>query len=115
MNSCVVILMGDLELIKVLCEEDEDLTGAPMAGNDEAGAAVAAVPFTPSSMNSAEAPALSPAPEPTPAAPTPTPAETNTGETPSPIEPLGVNETKTAPANSNPLEDKKDDFLKDLE
>lgn len=67
-----------------------------------------------------EAPAVAvtpaaPAPEPTPAAPTPTPTETNTGGTPSPIEPLGVNETKTAPSNSNPLEDKKDDFLKDLE
>ena len=65
-----------------------------------------------------EAPAVAatpadPAPQPTP--PVPPPAETNTGETPSPIEPLGVNETKTAPANSNPLEDKKDNFLKDLE
>jgi len=65
-----------------------------------------------------EAPAVAatpaaPAPEPTPPAPEPTKA--TPGETPSPIEPLGVNETKTAPANSNPLEDKKDDFLKDLE
>ena len=67
-----------------------------------------------------EAPAVvatpsTPAPEPTPAEPAPAPTETNTGETPSPIEPLGVNETKTAPANTNPLENKKDDFLKDLE
>jgi len=47
-----------------------------------------------------------PPPEPTPA---PKPAEAK------PLAPLGVNEKLTAPPNSNPLEDKEENFLKDLE
>lgn len=50
-------------------------------------------------------------------APTPQPAETKPAETekPAAIAPLGINEKLPAPANSNPLEDKGEDFLKDLE
>ena len=53
-----------------------------------------------------------PAPAPTPAAPTPKPSDPNS---PDSLKPLKVNETITAPSNSNPLEDKGGDFLKDLE
>ncbi|MBL6923213.1 MAG: hypothetical protein ISR39_13690 [Akkermansiaceae bacterium] len=49
---------------------------------------------------------------PTPAATVPKPADPNTPES---LKPLKVNETITAPSNSNPLEDKGGDFLKDLE
>ena len=47
------------------------------------------------------------------------PAETTTATAPSepadPLSPLGVGEELSAPANENPLENKGDDFLKDLE
>ena len=55
---------------------------------------------------------------PSPAAPVDVP-KTNIPETPSdpidPIDPLGVNDKLPASPNSNPLEDKEEDFLKDLE
>ena len=38
-----------------------------------------------------------------------------TSETPGPLAPLGVNETLPAAPNSNPLEDKGENFLKDVE
>ncbi|MDG1671020.1 MAG: hypothetical protein P8M08_14390 [Akkermansiaceae bacterium] len=53
-----------------------------------------------------------PAPAPTPVTPAPKPADPST---PDSLKPLKVNETITAPSNSNPLEDKGGDFLKDLE
>lgn len=61
----------------------------------------------------AEPIALAPvAPAPAPLAATP---KLTTPETPSSLAPLGVNEKLPAPANTNPLEDKGEDFLKDLE
>ncbi len=54
------------------------------------------------------------APKPsTPAAVEPKPADTP--KKPVDLAPLGVNDKLPAPTNKNPLEDKKDDFLKDLE
>jgi hypothetical protein len=58
--------------------------------------------------------AVEPAPVPTPAPAKPAPAPAKTPEDKAP-KTLGVDQTLTAPANSNPLEDKKEDFLKDLE
>jgi hypothetical protein len=53
------------------------------------------------------------------AAPSPTPPVAapiiTTPEAPDPIAPLGVNDQLPAPPNTNPLEDKGEDFLKDLE
>ena len=51
------------------------------------------------------------------AQPTEQPPATPTDPSNKPVElaPLGVNEELPAPPNVNPLEDKKDDFLKDLE
>ncbi len=58
-------------------------------------------------------------PEPTPPESTDQPpAETTTpipAEPADPLSPLGVGEELSAPANENPLENKGDDFLKDLE
>lgn len=51
-------------------------------------------------------------PEPTPPAPGP---EAPSTDPPDPIAPLGVNDKIIAPSNTNPLEDKGEDFLKDLE
>ena len=64
-----------------------------------------------------------PAPEPvvnlTPPASTPVPPvpEPKLSDPAKPVNlaPLGINEELTAPPNSNPLEDKGEDFLKDLE
>jgi len=53
-----------------------------------------------------------PAPEVSPQTPTPTPAP---APTPDPLTNLGVGEELPAPPNENPLENKGDDFLKDLE
>jgi hypothetical protein len=52
-----------------------------------------------------------PAPVPTP----PVPPETPQPAPPPNLTPLGVGEQKTAPPDKNPLENKGDDFLKDLE
>lgn len=51
---------------------------------------------------------------PAPAPPATAPQLTNP-EAPTSLAPLGVNEKLPAPANTNPLEDKGEDFLKDLE
>lgn len=59
--------------------------------------------------------------EPTPVAVVPTPAppvtkpKVTTREAPNPIDPLGVNDQLSTAPNTNPLENKKEDFLKDLE
>ncbi len=53
-------------------------------------------------------------PVPIPAPPVPEPKITDP-EKPANLAPLGVNEQLPAPANTNPLEDKGEDFLKDLE
>ena len=53
-------------------------------------------------------------PAPTPVPPVPEPNITDP-EKPVNLAPLGVNEQLPAPPNSNPLEDKGEDFLKDLE
>ena len=45
----------------------------------------------------------------------PKPSTLETPETPGPLAPLGVNEKLPAAPNTNPLEDKGEDFLKDLE
>ena len=54
-----------------------------------------------------------------PAEPIPEPAvpelKVTTPEAPDPIDPLGVNDQLPAPPNKNPLEEKGEDFLKDLE
>jgi len=58
---------------------------------------------------------------PAPAAPAPAteaepkPSSIKTPEAPGPLAPLGVNEKLPAAPNENPLEDKGEDFLKDLE
>ena len=60
--------------------------------------------------------AAAPAPVTTPAEPTPAPApEPQTQPADKAPGTLGINEQLTAPPNSNPLEEEKDDFLKDLE
>ena len=84
--------------------------------------ALTAIPYF---LQGEEQPATQPTAVATPATPAPAPAPTSPpapeanvttpDDTPASLKPLGVNETKTAPANSNPLEAKKDDFLKDLE
>lgn len=58
--------------------------------------------------------AAAPVAEPAPPEPTPTVTDPATPE-PGPLAPLGVNDQLPAPPNTNPLEDKGDDFLKDLE
>jgi hypothetical protein len=45
----------------------------------------------------------------------PKPAENTTEPAPDPLSKLGVGEEISAPPNTNPLENKGDDFLKDLE
>ena len=65
-------------------------------------------------------PAPEPAPEPVATAPATPPPPVATPEPAPPkkttdLSPLGVNETLTAPPTSNPLEDKGEDFLKNLE
>ena len=70
------------------------------------------------------APAPEPEPEPTSVAAAasapateaePKPSSIKTPQTPGPLAPLGVNEKLPAAPNKNPLEDKGEDFLKDLE
>lgn len=56
--------------------------------------------------------AAEPAPAPPPPAVEPAPVEE---KKPDPLSTLGVGEELTAPPNENPLENKGDDFLKDLE
>jgi hypothetical protein len=56
--------------------------------------------------------AVEPAPAPPPPAAEPAPVEE---KKPDPLSNLGVGEELTAPPNENPLENKGDDFLKDLE
>lgn len=60
-----------------------------------------------------------PAPEPIAKAPAPAPPapEPNPIDPAKPVDlaPLGINEKLSAPANTNPLEDQTEDFLKDLE
>jgi hypothetical protein len=51
-------------------------------------------------------------PIPEPAVPSP---KVTTPDAPDPIDPLGVNDQLPAPPNKNPLEEKGEDFLKDLE
>lgn len=46
---------------------------------------------------------------------TPQPAEPAAEPAPDPLSKLGVGEELSAPPNTNPLENKEDDFLKDLE
>lgn len=53
-------------------------------------------------------------PAPTPVTPVPEPNITDPKK-PAKLAPLGINEELTAPPNTNPLEDKGEDFLKDLE
>jgi hypothetical protein len=57
-----------------------------------------------------EKPAPAAAPEKAPEVPTPAPAPA-----PDPLSKLGVGEELSAPPDTNPLEDKGDDFLKELE
>ena len=59
-----------------------------------------------------EAPAAAPAPAPT--APVPEPNPIDPGK-PANLAPLGINDELPAPPNTNPLEDKGENFLKDLE
>ena len=56
--------------------------------------------------------AAEPAPAPPPRAAEPAPVEE---KKPDPLSTLGVGEELTAPPDENPLENKSDDFLKDLE
>ena len=60
----------------------------------------------------AAAPAAEPAPAPAPPAVEPAPVEE---KKPDPLSKLGVGEELAAPPDENPLENKGDDFLKDLE
>ena len=66
-----------------------------------------------------ETTSTTPDPEPVataaPAAPAPATPEPTKPENPGPLAPLGVNEKLPAASNTNPLEDKGEDFLKDLE
>lgn len=62
-----------------------------------------------------EAPAAVTATALPPVAPPPVPQETPKPAPPPDLSPLGVGEQKTAPPDKNPLENKGDDFLKDLE
>ena len=69
----------------------------------------------PAPLPAAPAPvATAPSTAPAPAPPATAPQLTNP-EAPTSLAPLGVNEKLPAPANTNPLEDKGEDFLKDLE
>ena len=68
-------------------------------------------------MGGEEKPALvaeNPAPVEAPVE-TPKPVETAPEPAPDPLSKLGVGEELSAPPNTNPLDDKGDDFLKDLE
>ena len=71
--------------------------------------------------NETQPPAEEASADTTPAAPEPTdqpPAETTASapaEPADPLSPLGVGQELSAPPNENPLENKGDDFLKDLE
>lgn len=60
--------------------------------------------------------AAEPAPAPEPAAPAPAPVpEPDLSKSPDSLSPLGMNEQKTAPPGTNPLEDEGGSFLDDLE
>lgn len=61
-----------------------------------------------------EKPAPAAAPEKAPEVPTPAPAPA-AEPAPDPLSKLGVGEELSAPPDTNPLEDKGDDFLKELE
>ncbi|MGC6467104.1 MAG: hypothetical protein ACON38_00265 [Akkermansiaceae bacterium] len=91
------------------------LTAVPYFLQEESSAeaeSAATEPAKASESAPAKAPEPAPAPGPIPAKPTP---GTTPPDTPPEISPLGVNEKLPAPPNKNPLEDKKEDFLKDLE
>lgn len=80
------------------------LTAIPWFLQEEGGNEAAATPE----------PALAPAPTPPPVAPEPVP-EPDLDQPAASLAPLGVNDKKTAPPESNPLEDQGGSFLDDLE